>query len=180
VGCALGLALLFGAGGWRWGADLRLPPHLGLFAVLLLASLIDVEHYRIPDRLTLPALVATLLVIPAVTLAQGEARPMVHAALGSLAFGGGLLVAHLASPRGMGLGDVKLATVGGAYLGWAATSVADALLLVMAGFLAASAIGTVVGLVVLTRRRRNAPFPFGPALAAGMVVALLAAERLTA
>jgi leader peptidase (prepilin peptidase)/N-methyltransferase len=172
--------VLFGAAAWRWGPDLRLAPHLGLFAVLLVASVIDVEHYRIPDRVTLPALLATTVVVPAVTLAQGEARPIAHAAVGTVAFGGGLLVAHLISPRGMGLGDVKLAAVGGAYLGWAAPSVPDALLLVMAGFLAASAIGTVVGLVVLTRRRRNAPFPFGPALAAGMVVALLAAERLTA
>jgi prepilin signal peptidase PulO-like enzyme (type II secretory pathway) len=73
---------------------------------------------------------------------------------------------------------VKLAVVGGAYLGWAAPSPADALLLVMAGFFAASVIGTVVGLVVLTRRRRNAPFPFGPALAAGIVIALLTSEGL--
>jgi leader peptidase (prepilin peptidase)/N-methyltransferase len=92
--------------------------------------------------------------------------------------GGGLLVLHLISPRMLGFGDVRLATVAGLVVGWLAWTpehpvlgpVEDALdAALLGGF-----IGALVGIALLVMRRRNDPFPFGPSLAVGAAVVILA------
>ena len=85
--------------------------------------------------------------------------------------GGLLLLFALAYPRGMGMGDVKLAGVMGLYLG---DAVAPALLIAVLA-------GTVVGVVVILTQgagARKVAVPFGPFLALGGVVALLAGDQL--
>ena len=86
--------------------------------------------------------------------------------------GGFLLFFALAYPRGMGMGDVKLAAVLGLFLG---RSVAVAIL---SGVL----LGTVVGAVVMARvgveRGRKTAVPFGPFLAIGGVIGLLAGPAI--
>ena len=85
--------------------------------------------------------------------------------------GGLLLIIGLAYPRGMGMGDVKLAAVMGLYLG---SAVAPALFV---GVLS----GAVVGLALMAARgsgARKLAVPFGPFLALGGVVALLAGDQL--
>ena len=84
------------------------------------------------------------------------------------AAGGFLLVAVLAYPAGMGMGDAKLAAVMGLVLG---SSVAPAMLIALVT-------GTVVGAVVIARKGvnegRKTAIPFGPFLAFGSVTALFA------
>jgi leader peptidase (prepilin peptidase)/N-methyltransferase len=78
---------------------------------------------------------------------------------------GFLLVAAVIRPDGMGLGDVKLAGVIGAYLGAA----------VVEAMLVAIAAGAIVGLVLIARRgwvARSRTIPFAPCLALGVLVAL--------
>ena len=89
------------------------------------------------------------------------------------AIGGGLLfVLALAHPRGMGMGDAKLVGVLGLYLG---AQLAPAVLIALAA-------GVTVGVVVIARvgttRGRKTAVPFGPFLALGGVVALLAGEPI--
>ena len=88
------------------------------------------------------------------------------------AAGGFLLVAVLAYPAGMGMGDVKLAAVMGLVLGRA---VAPAMLIALIA-------GTVVGVGVISRKGvsegRKTRIPFGPFLALGSVVALFAGDAL--
>ena len=82
-----------------------------------------------------------------------------------------LLAIGLAYPRGMGMGDVKLAAVMGIYLG---TSMAPALLI-------AVLTGAAVGIGIMAARgsaARKLQVPFGPFLALGGVVALLAGEQI--
>ncbi|MBA2794553.1 MAG: prepilin peptidase, partial [Thermoleophilaceae bacterium] len=82
-----------------------------------------------------------------------------------------LLLAALAYPSGMGMGDVKLAGVMGLYLG---ASVAPALLL-------AFALGSGVGLALMARhgaQARKRGVPFAPFLALGGLVGLLAGPEL--
>src|SRR4051812_46461242 len=43
--------VLFALAAWRWEASVVLIPFLVLFATLLVVSVIDLEHYRIPDRI---------------------------------------------------------------------------------------------------------------------------------
>ncbi len=178
VVCSVLAAALFAAGALRWELSARLVPHLVLFATLLVVSVIDVEQYRIPNRITYPAAAATAVVIPLVALLQGEAVSAARAVLGAVTFAGTLLLAHLVQPRGMGLGDVKLAVILGAFLGWSGEGWGGAVLLVLVALFGASVVGTVVGLAVLAIRRRNAPFPFGPALAVATVAVLLVAPTV--
>jgi leader peptidase (prepilin peptidase)/N-methyltransferase len=91
--------------------------------------------------------------------------------LAAAAGGGFLLAAAVVYPRGMGMGDVKLAAVMGLYLGRA---VAPALLVALAA-------GASYGLVLIARdgaAARKRAIPFGPFLALGGVVGLLAGEPL--
>jgi leader peptidase (prepilin peptidase)/N-methyltransferase len=105
-----------------------------------------------------------------VALLEPAALPE-HLIAGAAA-GGVLLVAALAYPGGMGMGDVKLAAVMGLFLG---ASVAVAML-------AAFVLGTVVGLAIMARRGvkegRKTAIPFGPFLAAGGVLAVLVGPQL--
>jgi len=142
---------------------------LGLVLVLTIVpvALIDLENHVIPNRITLPAAIAAIALGSALDPA-GEATRLIAGA----AAGGFLLLAHLVSPRGMGMGDVKLAGLLGLLLGRA---VAPALL-------AALLLAVAAGLVILMRAepgmRRRAGLPFGPFLAAGALVGLFAGHAI--
>ena len=142
-------------------APLEIALGLTLVAVLVPVALIDFEHRVIPNKIMLPA---ALLAIALGLVLKPSGVP--EQLLAAAAAGGFLLIFVLAYPRGMGMGDVKLAAVLGLYLGW---FVAVA---VMAGVL----IGTIVGVAVIARvgveRGRKTAVPFGPFLAAGAVIAL--------
>ena len=134
---------------------------LMLIAVLVPVALIDLEYRIIPNKITLPAAIAAVV---AGLILQASAVP--EQLIAGAAAGGFLLLFALAYPRGMGMGDVKLAAVLGLYLG---RSVGVALLV---GVLA----GTLVGIGVMARvgmaKGRKTAVPFGPFLALGGIVAL--------
>jgi leader peptidase (prepilin peptidase)/N-methyltransferase len=142
-------------------ADLALG--LTLVGVLVPVAMIDLEHQIIPNKITLPAAVAAVAIGFALHR-SGLAEQLIAGA----AAGGFLLVFVLAYPRGMGMGDVKLAAVLGLFLG---RSVAVAIL---GGVL----LGTVVGAAVMARvgvqQGRKTKVPFGPFLALGGLIALFA------
>jgi len=140
---------------------------LALVAVLGPIALIDLDYRIIPNRLTALGAVAALS-IGAATDLGGVPQQLI----GGAAAGGFLLLAALARPGGMGMGDVKLAGMLGLFLG---REVAVALLV---AFVA----GTLVGVVVMARRGvgegRKTAIPFGPFLALGGVMGLLAGPAL--
>jgi leader peptidase (prepilin peptidase)/N-methyltransferase len=147
-------------------------PHdiaLGLVLVVVLVpvALIDFDHRIIPNRIMLPAAIAAIAIGYA-TRPAGVPEQLISGA----AAGGFLLVFVLAYPRGMGMGDVKLAAVLGLFLG---RSVAVAML---AGVLA----GAIVGALIMARsgvaEGRKTAVPFGPFLALGGVVGLLAGPAM--
>src|SRR3954464_14830380 len=131
---------------------------LGLLLVTALVpiTLIDLDLRLIPNRITLPAAVAAL--IAGVVL---DVSFVPEQLIAGAAAGGFFLLAALAYPRGMGMGDVKLAGMLGLYLGRA---VAPA---IFAGLIA----GVVVGAVIVARKGaregRKTAVPFGPFLALG-------------
>ena len=140
---------------------------LGLVALLVPIALIDLDHRVIPNRLTGPGALAALA-IGLATDPSGVPQQLIAGA----AAGGFLLIAALARPGGMGMGDVKLAGMLGLFLG---REVAVALLVALLA-------GTLVGIVVIARRGgaegRKTAIPFGPFLALGGVVALLAGPAI--
>ncbi len=141
----------------------------GILVAMLLSmmpaiAIIDIRHRIIPNRLMYPTLVGFTLYVVVGWLLGGPLDPA-RAAIGLLAFGGGLLVVAMVS-RGMGMGDVKLAAVLGVTFG--AIGIGDV------GVAAAAAVvlGGLGGLVALALGRgRKSAIPFGPYLAAGAVVA---------
>ncbi|MDQ3570920.1 MAG: prepilin peptidase [Actinomycetota bacterium] len=165
----LGTAALFVAAAVRLGADPVLPAFLVVFAALVAISAVDLERFIVPNRILYPALfiAAPLLVVAAVI--DGDWSSLLDAALGG-ALGWVLLFAiHMASPKGMGFGDVRLAGLIGMLLGW--LSIGHVLLGLFLGFLTAAVVG--VGLVVVHVRGRRDKVPFGPFLALGAVLAVL-------
>jgi leader peptidase (prepilin peptidase) / N-methyltransferase len=138
-----------------------------LVAVLLPTALIDLEHRIIPNKITLPAAVGAICV-DLVTQPSGVPRQLIAGA----AAGGFLLVFALAYPRGMGMGDVKLAGVLGLYLG---AGVAVALFVAV---VAAMIVGVWIMASVGVRAGRKTAVPFGPFLALGGVTGLLAGSSI--
>jgi leader peptidase (prepilin peptidase)/N-methyltransferase len=137
--------------------------------VLLLVpiALIDLDHRIIPNRLTLiGAVVAPLL------LALTDPGALPEHAIAGVAAGGFFLLALLAYPSGMGMGDVKLAAMLGLFLG---RDVGPAIFIALLT-------GTLVGAVVIARKGaregRKTAVPFGPFLALGGVVALFAGDAM--
>lgn len=141
---------------------------IGLVFVAMLAiiTLTDIDRRIIPNKVLIAGAVACLAIaIP--TDPGGVPERLIAAA----AAGGIFFLIVLAYPRGMGLGDVKLVATMGLFLGRA---VAPAIL---AGLLA----GSVVGLALIVSRgseARKMAIPFGPFLALGGVVGLLAGHHL--
>jgi leader peptidase (prepilin peptidase)/N-methyltransferase len=147
----------------KWGDPAQIALGLALVTLMVPVVLIDLEHRLIPNRLTAPF--AVLAVALGLVLDPGFVPEQLVA---GTAAGGFFLLAALAHPRGMGMGDVKLAAVMGLYLGRA---VAPAIFLgLIAGVLVGAAIIARVG---ASEGRRTA-VPFGPFLALGAIAALFA------
>ena len=142
---------------------------LGLVLVALLVplALIDLDTRLLPNALTLPA--AILAIVLGVGIDPGG---QVERVVAGAAAGGFVLIAALLAPRGMGIGDVKLAAVLGLFLG---REVAVAVLVALLA-------GVAVGVAIVARKGsaagRKTAIPFGPFLALGGVVGVLAGDVL--
>jgi leader peptidase (prepilin peptidase) / N-methyltransferase len=151
-----------------------LPAYLALAFVCVTLAVIDLRTKLLPNRITYPALplVAALLLLA--SAAEHHLGPMVRALEACGLAGVAFLALVLISPSGLGLGDVKFALVLGLALGWLGWSA------VAAGFFGAFLLGGVAALVavVVLRLGRKAQLPFGPWLAAGALLAVLAGAPL--
>lgn len=146
---------------------------LAPFAAILLAlTLIDLEHHRLPNSIVYPSIGVAAVLIVIVRLVGGSLDP-VGSGIGMLAFGGTFLLIALVSRGGMGIGDVKFAALIGLVIG--------AVDLPSVGVAAAAAIvlGGLTAAVALTRgATRHSAIPFGPMLASGALIAVLAGPLL--
>jgi leader peptidase (prepilin peptidase)/N-methyltransferase len=145
-------------------------PFLG---ILLAVGVIDARHRIVPNRIVYPALAlyaATILVLDLAGLEVDAIRSL----LGLLFYAVPLFLVALAVPRGMGMGDVKLAGLIGLVLGsfgLAYVGVAAALGVIGGG------VGAILAILILGYGRRQ-HIPFGPFLAGGAAVATLAAPQI--
>jgi leader peptidase (prepilin peptidase)/N-methyltransferase len=133
-------------------------------AVLVAVSATDLERRIIPNRIVLPATVVLLV-------AQSVLHPSVAWIAGGLGAAAFFLIAALAYPGGMGMGDVKLALLLGVVLG---RTVPVALLIGMI----AALVPSIVLLAKHGKAGRKMTIPFGPFLALGGVVALFAGHPI--
>jgi len=133
---------------------------------LVTITLTDLERRVIPNNVLIVAAVLCLAIA-----APTDPGGLPERALAAAAAGGLFFLAALAYPAGMGLGDVKLAATMGLFLGRA---VAPAILVALLA-------GSLVGVALLIRhgsKARKMAIPFGPFLALGGIVGLLAGEEL--
>jgi leader peptidase (prepilin peptidase)/N-methyltransferase len=143
-----------------------------LFCCLLVVlAAIDLEHLMLPDRITLPGIVAGVALQPWIGWAGWRG------ALLGAALGGGVLLGLYGAwylvrrEEGLGLGDVKMLAMVGAFLGWRGVVVT-----LFVGSLAGAAAGLL--LIRSGRGDRKSKLPLGTFLALGGVVALFAGDRL--
>jgi leader peptidase (prepilin peptidase)/N-methyltransferase len=169
--------------GWEWATVAV----LFLVGALVALGGVDLRVYRIPDRVNFPSMAVGFGLIAAASLIDDRPGAIVGAAFGGFSYAALLFVFHIAYPRGMGWGDVKLAWLMGFYLGWIGWDGGpwtEQLLLPFQFVLFAAALGSLVGVVMgggyaLIRRSMKVVFPYGPSLAVGcLVVVLWSAELL--
>ena len=158
----------------RFGTSWEVPAYCALASGLVALSLIDLDHFLLPNRVLYPVgfIVAGLLVLPAAI--DGHWDFYLRAVEGGAAAFAVFFLIHIISPRGMGFGDVRLSFLLGLALGW--LSWGHVFLGLFLGFL----LGAVVGasLIAFKLRGRKDPVPFGPFMAAGALVAVFAGTQL--
>ncbi|MBY8844629.1 A24 family peptidase [Streptomyces sp. SP2-10] len=150
------------------GARPELVVWLSLAPVGVLLAAVDVASHRLPDVLTLPLAAAALVLLGVTALLSGAGGNWTSALLSSLILGVCYFVLFLIS-KGFGFGDVKLAFVLGAVLGWYGWVIV--LVGTFAGYLLGALYG--IGLMLLGRADRMSSIPFGPFLLAGTLVGVL-------
>jgi leader peptidase (prepilin peptidase)/N-methyltransferase len=166
-------AVLWVVAGVRFGMSWALLPMLLLFSTLLAQSVIDLELYRLLDKITFPVLGVSFALIAVASALEGDASRVGLAVAGAFGYFLFLGIPAMIMPRGMGLGDVKLALLLGLFLGWVHP------LLILFSLILACLLGIVVGLAVFAARRgKSEPFPFGPWLALGCIAALVFSRPL--
>src|SRR5687767_2204720 len=185
-------ALLFAAITWHTGVTAALPFDLVFVSALVALSFIDAEHMILPNAITYPGIAFAVVARLAIPYLMGRphfddlpslmeglfegwplwAASLGGAALGALIGGGSLWLMgwtweKLRGIEAMGLGDVKMMFMVGAYLGWRLT-----ILTIFMGVFSGSIIGIVV-MVVQGRRDLKIYLPFGIFLGIGAIAALL-------
>jgi leader peptidase (prepilin peptidase)/N-methyltransferase len=150
---------MFAAAWWYYGPGWVLVSRLILGCALIVLFAIDLEHQLLPNLITVPGIVVGF----ALSFLTGVG--WVSSLIG-IAIGGGLLFAiaeayyRVRGEEGLGMGDVKMLAMIGAFLGWPAT-----LMTLMMGSIA----GSIVGMLIIALRRGDMKYalPFGTFLAMG-------------
>ena len=148
-------------GAIRYGMHMETLVVIFVISVLVVISRIDLEHRIIPNRIVVPAWIAVLLT--QIAIYPGHWVQWVVASFGAGLF---FLAIALAYPAGLGMGDVKLALLIGAALGWPVLT---------ALFLGTLASGLVAGVMLFKEgsSARKRGIPLGPFLAGGAILVLL-------
>jgi leader peptidase (prepilin peptidase) / N-methyltransferase len=160
-------AIACGIAGASVGWHAALPMWVVLGAVGSLAGYIDARTRYLPTAILAPAYVVVLVLLVGGALAGHQPDRLLRALLGWMVFGGFYLLMWLVYPRGIGYGDIRLAGLLGAplgFAGWGATITA-----LYAGIILAAVVGT---LLVMTRIVPDRRYPFGPFMLVGALFGL--------
>ncbi|WP_091546947.1 prepilin peptidase [Modestobacter sp. DSM 44400] len=164
----VGTALLLALVALGLGPVPELPAFLVFAVVAVLLTVVDLRHRLLPDRVVLPSLALGVVLLSAAAAGTGGWGDLARAILGAGVLFVVFLALALASPGGLGMGDVKLAALLGLHLGWLGWGA------VLAGAVAGFVVQAVVALVLLAARRvrRDTELPFGPAMLVGAAVVM--------
>ncbi len=156
-------AAMFTAAWWYYGPQPLLAARLVFGCTLIVLFAIDLEHHLLPNAITLPGIVVGFLF-------SFFTEPGWEASLAGMLVGGGVLYGvaeayyRVRHEEGLGMGDVKMLAMVGAFLGWKLTLVT---------LMMASLGGSVIGVLLIVTKRGSMKYalPFGTFLALGAVVA---------
>jgi len=156
-------AAMFAGAAWYYGPSILLVSRLLFGCALIVLFAIDLEHHLLPNAITLPGILIGF-VFSLVT------DPGWQASLIGIVCGGGLLYAiaeayyRIRHEEGLGMGDVKMLAMIGAFIGWQLT---------LLTLVVASLVGSVVGMGLIATGRGSMKYalPFGTFLALGAAVA---------
>jgi leader peptidase (prepilin peptidase)/N-methyltransferase len=149
--------------------DWSLPAFLALAVLAVQLARIDLVHHLLPNPLVLTLFIAGLVLFTAGSSASAGWSDLLRAATGAVILFVIYLILAIISPRGIGMGDVKLAAPAGlylGYLGWSQLFYGGALGFVLGGIFS-------VVLISLKRAEKPSEVAFGPAMLAatlGMVL----------
>jgi leader peptidase (prepilin peptidase)/N-methyltransferase len=152
-------AVMFAAACWYYGPGVLLVSRLVFGCALIVLFAIDLEHHLLPNVVTVPGILAGFAF-------SFFTEPGWQASLIGIVVGGGVLFLiaeayyRVRREEGLGMGDVKMLAMIGAFLGWKLTLVA---------LMLASVGGSVIGLLLIATRRGDMKYalPFGTFLALG-------------
>jgi leader peptidase (prepilin peptidase)/N-methyltransferase len=157
----------------RYGISIFYLIYFAFFSSLTLITFIDLSHRIIPDAISLPG-----IVIGVVVSWLHPQMSMVKSLIGILVGGGSLylvaIIYELVTKReGMGVGDVKLLAMIGAFIGWQG---------VLFTIFCSSLIGSIVGVTMMLVTSADSKYavPFGPFLSLGAITYVLWGENLIA
>jgi leader peptidase (prepilin peptidase) / N-methyltransferase len=156
-------ATMFALAWWQYGPSVLLASRLVFGCVLIVLFAIDLEHHLLPNAITLPGIVAGVVF-------SFFTEPGWKASLLGVLLGGGVLYGiaeayyRVRHEEGLGMGDVKMLAMVGAFLGWKLTLVT---------LMLASLSGSVIGLLLIVSGRGDMKYalPFGTFLALGAAAA---------
>jgi leader peptidase (prepilin peptidase) / N-methyltransferase len=176
----LATGLLFAATAAVWGLDPLLPALLVFVWSLVVATMIDLEHRIIPNRLTLRL---PLVLVPLLALAawlEDDWSALIRALIAGIAIPAIMFALSeafrlLRGKVGMGMGDVKLAISIGLVVGY----LGGMELVVFAYGSVISAVVVAIVLLAIGRAKLASRIPFGPYLALGSLLVILARDPLT-
>jgi leader peptidase (prepilin peptidase)/N-methyltransferase len=179
----LGTAILFGLSAWRFGYNAETAIYCGFFWVLVVLTIIDIDHHLLPTRVVYPALLVGAVALIATAVARDQTDRIFDMGVGAAVFGGTFFVIFYAAPAGgFGFGDVRLALLLGTFIGYLG---APGLVLVamFLSFLTGALIGITAKWWVERQSDaegplRKARIPFGPYMALGSAISIFWGQRI--
>jgi leader peptidase (prepilin peptidase)/N-methyltransferase len=162
-------AVVLGLFAAHFGADVVLAAYAVFGLSMVAISAVDLERWIIPNHIIYPTLGLLLPLFVIASAVDHQWGSLGRAAIGGAAAFAGFFFLHVAVPKGMGFGDVRLAGVIGLATGWLGLGHA------FVGFFAGFVLGAVIGIavIVVTGGDRKTKIPFGPFLAAGAVFSIV-------
>jgi len=163
-------ALMFAAAWWYFGPGPLLASRLIFGGALLVLFAIDLEHHLLPNAITLPGIVVGFVF--SLFTAPGWRSSLI-----GIAVGAGVLWTiaeayyRIRHEEGLGMGDVKMLAMVGAFLGWPLT---------LLTLMLASVSGTIIGMILIVTKRGGMKYalPFGTFIALGAAVAATVGPQL--
>jgi leader peptidase (prepilin peptidase) / N-methyltransferase len=171
----LATGVLFAAAVAKFDVSLTAFAYAAFFWVLVVLTVIDLEHKLLPNRIVYPSFIVGWVVLTIDALVDSAPERLGDAALGALMFGGFFMIMGFIYPAGMGGGDIKLAFVLGTFLGYI-----DAPAVVVVGMFLSFFFGGLGSFAVIAFAGggRKKQIPFGPFLAAGTIAAILFGRQI--